>query len=92
MAHQPDDEFTRLQRGASAGYVRADLAQRLAIRESKLMSAVIAKWRAGQLTGDDARATIAAIAELRGILDDLEREARQGQDARQRVMQEAPGP
>ena len=77
-------------RGAAAALARAELRRRVGERTEALLGALIGRHRSKDgLSGDDAKAGIAAIGEMRLLLEDVNRDIRQGEQARERMM--APG-
>ena len=85
-----DDDLTRAQRGATANALREQLEHRINDKCAAIIARAIAEYRGGILTSDNARAYIAAIAEVRGLLIEVTREAREGQEARERLMSPSP--
>lgn len=67
--------------------IRTEIRTRIIAREQSVLNRLIAKYRSDQLAEDEARAGIAAIAELRGFLMDLDRDVRKAEEAeKQHVM------
>lgn len=91
MATRHDEDAMLAQRGQLSGLVRQEIGHRLDRRVLRILDGLVMRYRNGDLGGDDARAGIAAIAELKGLLDDLDRDVRQAEEARERLMT-APGP
>lgn len=85
-----DDLLTRAQRGAHAQALKEQLEHRIHDKERAILSRAITEYRGNTLTGDNARAYLAAIAEVRSLLQDLDRDVRAGQEARERLMSPSP--
>ena len=85
-----DFDFAVTERGVLALQAKTVLDDRLQDRERDILTRAIREWHGGTLTGDNARAYLAAIAELRGLRADLDREVRSGREARERLT--APSP
>lgn len=85
-----DEDLTRAQRGATAAVLKEQLEHRVHEKERAILSRAIAEYRGNTLTGENARAYIAAITEVRSLLGDLTRDVREGQEARQRLMSPSP--
>lgn len=81
-----DEDFETAQRGATSGMLLEQMEQRIAERERAIHKRAMGEWFGRTLTGDDARAYWAAIAELRGLLTELQADVRKGQDARNRLI------
>ena len=81
-----DRDLELVKRGQMSGLLKAEVQSRLLAREQSVVNKLIGKYHSDQLTGEDARAGIAALAELRGLFQDLTRDARLGQDASERLM------
>lgn len=74
-------------RGVAAAMARAELHRRVTERTEALLGSLIAKHRGKDgLSGDEAKAGIAAICEMRLLLEDVNRDIRQGEQARERLM------
>lgn len=86
----PDRDLDTIQQGGRAALVRAELTQRIAAAERRLLDEVGAAWRDRTLTGDDAKAAVAALWELRSLLADVDRTVRRSEQARARVMSPSP--
>lgn len=70
--------------------LREQLEHRVHEKERAILQRAVTDYRGNTLTGEQARAYIAAIAELRSLLGDLDRDVRQGQEARERLMSPSP--
>jgi hypothetical protein len=79
------DDADRIERGTLAGMARAEMHHRVDERTERLLTSLVGRHRANQLSGDDAKAGIAALSEMRLLLDDVERDVRQGEEARERL-------
>jgi len=74
MARVPDElDLARAQR---LQYVATEIARMTQHREAALITRLVMEHRNGTLTEPAMRSAIAAIAELRALLDDLARAAR----------------
>jgi len=81
-----DDQATAA-RGAHAGMAKAELGRRVTERVEAILNGLIIKHRGKDgLSGDEAKAGIAAICEMRLLLEDVNRDIRQGEQARERMM------
>jgi hypothetical protein len=80
------------QRGVLAAAARAELHRRVEDRVDRILTSLINRHRdpKGGISGDDAKAGIAAISEMRLLLATVESDIRQGELARDRLM--APSP
>ena len=79
------------QRASLAAQAKAELHRRVTERaESVLAYAISQSLSKDGISGDDAKAAIVAIRELRRLLEDVNRDIRQGEQARERLM--APSP
>lgn len=67
--------FQRVQ-----GDTKAHLAQRMAEREQLIISKLVMAFRAATITSNDLYGGIAAIAELRSIASETERDLMQASD------------
>jgi len=85
-----DSDSDLVERGAHAAAAKAELHRRVTERVERILSDLITKHRSKGLSGDDAKAGIAAICEMRLLLEDVNRDIRQGEKARTSIM--APGP
>ena len=86
MAGRSDADVERAARGGVAAALQHQFDQRIAEKENQILRRAITDYRANTLTGDTARAAIAAIAELRSLMGDLDRDVRLGQEAQDRLM------
>jgi hypothetical protein len=73
--------------------IRTALAKYAKPREEQIIARLIREYRDGKSTEASMRSGIAAIAELRTLLGDLDREIRLGHDdsVRHLLTQDAPG-
>jgi hypothetical protein len=85
-----DADIDRAAKAVDAADLKARLESRIHDKERAIISRAIGEYRGNTLTGDNARAYFAAIAEIRGLLIDLDRDVRQGQEARHRLMSPSP--
>ena len=70
-----------------AAAARAELHRRVTERVEAILSGLINKYRTKDgLRDDDAKAGVAAIAEMRLLLGTVETDIRQGEQARDRLM------
>ena len=75
------------QRGLLAAQAKAELHRRVTERaESVLSNAVMQSISKDGISGDEAKAAIVAIRELRRLLEDVNRDIRQGEQARGTLM------
>ena len=86
----PDAVLAAASRGATALALKEQLEHRIHDKERAILSRAISEYRGGTLTGDNARAYLSAIAEVRSLLMDLDRDVRQAQEARERLMSPSP--
>ena len=71
---------------------KAELGRRVTERVESILNTLIIKHRGKDgLSGDEAKAGIAAICEMRLLLEDVSRDIRQGEDARKRIMSNGEG-
>jgi len=81
-----DDQATAA-RGAHAGMAKAELQRRVTERVESILNNAINKHRGKDgLSGDEAKAVIATVSEMRLLLGGVETDIRQGEQARQRMM------
>ena len=72
----PEEIAEQQQRSHLAAIILAEIGDRLAQREERWIVRLLAAHRDGALTEPLMRSAVAAIAELRGLRADLEREHR----------------
>lgn len=82
-----DSDSARIEKGTLAAVARQELYRRVNERSEALLTNAISKARTKDgLSGDEAKAVIAAIGEMRLLLGDVERDIRQGEEARNRIV------
>ena len=75
-----------------AAAARAELHRRVTERSETLLGQLINKHRSKDgLSGDDAKAGVAAIGEMRLLLEDVNRDVRLGEQARERMVSDGAG-
>ena len=79
------DDTAIAQRGAHAAMAKAELHRRVTERVESILSALINQHRKNALSGDDAKAGVAAVCEMRLLLEDVNRDIRLGEQARERI-------
>lgn len=84
------DDTAAIERGNHAAAAKAELHRRVTERVERILADLISKHRSKGLSGDDAKAGVAAICEMRLLLEDVNRDIRQGEQARSTIM--APSP
>lgn len=88
---KPDTDNDRAHRGMLAAAARQELHRRVVERSEAILSRLIGQARTKEgLSGDEAKAGIAAIGEMRLLLSDVERDIRQGEEARERIVSPSP--
>jgi hypothetical protein len=80
----------QVARGHLSAQLRAVLGDRLQKRSDFLLTKAIGEWHGQTLTGENARATIAALAELRALAADLDRDVLSGAQAHERLTSPSP--
>lgn len=85
-----DEDGLIAQRGQLAGLLRAEVGARIERRMARIIDELVMRHRGADLTDAHARASVAALAELKGFLADLDRELRQAAEARERLMTAVP--
>ena len=82
-----DTDQDRVQRGHLAAQVRQELQRRVTERTESMLNDAITKARTSTgLSGEDAKAVLLAIGNMRLLLADANRDVRQGEEAQQRLM------
>ena len=82
MAKHLDDQINKIRKGAIAQMTLSEIGERIVKKEVQLINTAIGLYRGNQLTGEAAQMTIAALAELRSLLNTLGQEAQEGITAR----------
>ena len=81
------DDADLVQRATLAVSVKAELTRRVEARVDSILASLINKHRmTAGVTGDEAKAAVAAISEMRLLLGAVDSDLRQGEQARQRLM------
>lgn len=79
------DDTAVAQRGTHAAMAKGELQRRVAERVESILNGLINQHRKNELSGDDAKAGVAAICEMRLLLEDVNRDIRRGEEARERI-------
>lgn len=82
-----DERLTDIAAGDRAALMHAELTALFTAREDQHLRRLVADFHAGTLTEPLMRSGIAAIAEGRAVLEDLQRTMRRGQTARHHATQ-----
>jgi len=91
LARKSIDENADIAKaGKTAQVALSEMSGRIAEREKRIISRLVSEYRADSLTNDALRGGIGAIAELRSILSDMEREMKKGFEAMSEEFQTGP--
>lgn len=80
MRRDLEADITAAQRASQSG-----ITELLAIQEAKVLARLIAEYRSGKLTPENAKVGIAMIAEFRTLVSDADRAIDRGMHATQQM-------
>lgn len=92
MAKLQEERFDAIAKGQVAKFLQSQLADILIDREDVILNGLINSFNSNRLTNERMLAGIAAIAELRKLMGELDKSATKGMNAAEIELGNSPGP